>query len=296
MSNGDNSIAPTRRIIIPIFIPSNSYVKKIKNIVTDAEWNEIRRNTYREANYRCEICGRTGQDFGYNYPVACSDVWEINDDENRQILTGFEALCPPCTGAKFFIFIEASRRLAIISHMAEVNQIDVIEAERVIRNAHVRYRERSSNPPMNVDIEHLWRQYRIDPFNDHEGELQEINSRTPSELARQAISREGIELSPTMPIAAEEVLPADPPSPRRRTSLMAEDNRDRVDMESSRVAMTQDLLDEYLERHDRVIEEEKRDKKKTKNMKTKNPVKKEPDHITTDHIKRKKRKIWLPKN
>lgn len=60
------------------------------------EWDKIRKMVYRQAGYRCELCGESGIDQGYRWPVECHEVWDLDFETNTQSLIGFIALCPRC--------------------------------------------------------------------------------------------------------------------------------------------------------------------------------------------------------
>ena len=79
-------------------VPKTCWYSNVRSEVSVEIWDKIRRKTYRNANYKCEICGGKGE----KWPVECHEIWEYVDDTHTQKLTGFIALCPNCHGVKHF--------------------------------------------------------------------------------------------------------------------------------------------------------------------------------------------------
>ena len=66
-------------------------------------WDRIRRQVYRQANYRCEVCGGRGPE----HPVERHEVWRYDDRARVQALVRMIALCPSCHGVKHMGFAHA---------------------------------------------------------------------------------------------------------------------------------------------------------------------------------------------
>jgi len=71
-------------------VPETSWYKNLRNSVSREVWDKIRYQTYREAGYKCSICGHNKD------TLYCHEVWEYDDDNYIQKLKGFEALCELC--------------------------------------------------------------------------------------------------------------------------------------------------------------------------------------------------------
>jgi 5-methylcytosine-specific restriction endonuclease McrA len=77
----------------------------------------LRKRTYRQANYRCQVCGGRGS----KHPVECHEIWHYDDENKIQKLMGLIALCPSCHQVKHIGLAqiqgkgeEANRHLALI--------------------------------------------------------------------------------------------------------------------------------------------------------------------------------------
>ncbi len=56
-------------------VPSSSWANNVRSLVSKKEWDSIRKKSYQDANYRCEICHGVGR----KHPVECHEIWEYND-------------------------------------------------------------------------------------------------------------------------------------------------------------------------------------------------------------------------
>jgi hypothetical protein len=110
-------------------IPRSSRFATLAKLLPREQWDRLRRQVYRQAGYRCQICGREGRLFSH-------EIWQLNFDTDWQWLRGFQALCENCHGAKHLLFEFDPERCAwLIEHFVSVNGITRPEAEIHLRNA-----------------------------------------------------------------------------------------------------------------------------------------------------------------
>jgi len=137
-----------KQYLIPDLIPKTSWFNNLRSVLSQAEWDVVRKAAYRKAGYRCEICGGVGDD----WPVECHEVWEFDDnqwysyDEGIQYLRGVQALCPMCHKVKhlgltvkrepYFLPIATAR-------IATINDWSYRTAEVTIEGCFQQWRERS---------------------------------------------------------------------------------------------------------------------------------------------------------
>jgi len=120
-------------------IPSTAWFNNLRNMVGQKKWDDIRKKCYREANYRCEICGGTGN----KWPVECHEKWEFVD--NKIILKGFIALCPSCHEVKHIGLASVRGRFKHArTHFIRVNKVKPEVADQYIEQAFQLYKERSN--------------------------------------------------------------------------------------------------------------------------------------------------------
>ncbi len=71
-------------------VPETSWYSNLRNRVGREVWDKIRYESYRDAGYKCSVCGRG------KASLYCHEVWEYDDDKHIQKLKGFVALCLAC--------------------------------------------------------------------------------------------------------------------------------------------------------------------------------------------------------
>lgn len=125
--------------LIPEMIPKTSFFKNVRSLLPD-QWDTLRRDCYKKANYRCEICSGKGN----QHPVECHEVWEYDTNTQTQKLKRLIALCPSCHEAIHigFAFINGGGE-RVITHLAKVNNITLEETEELIMYAFNLWEERN---------------------------------------------------------------------------------------------------------------------------------------------------------
>jgi hypothetical protein len=77
-------------------VPRTSFFTNLRSLLSTRDWDTLRQRCYQQAGYVCEICGGTGG----RHPVECHEIWQYDDENHVQKLTGLIALCPACHKAK----------------------------------------------------------------------------------------------------------------------------------------------------------------------------------------------------
>ncbi len=88
-------VVPPARLTIEL-VPKTSWCHNVRALTDELGWDRIRRQVYRQAGYRCEICGGRGPE----HPVECHEVWRYDDRTRVQLLVRMIALCPACHQVK----------------------------------------------------------------------------------------------------------------------------------------------------------------------------------------------------
>lgn len=121
---------PTYELFVEL-VPSTSWGANLRSILPKADWDKLRKNCYRLAGYRCEICGGKGP----KHPVECHEVWEYEEIDYVegaslpeggltyiQTLKGLIALCPACHEVKHFGLASLrGRDKQALDHLMRVN-------------------------------------------------------------------------------------------------------------------------------------------------------------------------------
>jgi len=135
-------------------VPSTSWYSNLRKILDNADWDKIRKQMYRLANYRCEICSGKGE----SHPVECHEVWEYDNVNYVQSLAFCQAICPLCHEAKHIGLaqIKGNGERAKDT-LKRVNGWDDEQVEDYIGDKFVEWKERS---------EHQWK-LNIDKIADY---------------------------------------------------------------------------------------------------------------------------------
>ena len=113
----DKNLFPVKLLSIEL-VPSSCWFSNVRDCVNKQTWDFLRRATYKQANYRCEICG----DRGDKWPVECHEIWNYQESNKFQILSGLIALCPSCHQVKHIGLAEIQGHgEQAIAHLTRIN-------------------------------------------------------------------------------------------------------------------------------------------------------------------------------
>lgn len=129
-------------------VPKTSWFTNVRSQVSQKNWDNIRRVVYKNAHYKCQICGSVGP----LHPVECHEIWEYIDLQEIQKLKGFIALCPQCHEVKHMGLASIrGRKEVAIAHLARVNKWSEAEARRYVGSAVMKWLDRS-NTNWSIDL------------------------------------------------------------------------------------------------------------------------------------------------
>lgn len=132
-------------------VPLTSWCNNVRSKVSQEEWNVIRKKCYKNAGYKCEICGGVGE----QWPVECHEIWEYDDKKHIQKLVGFVALCPSCHEVKHIGRTEKIGRLKYaMQHLMKVNMLNKTQTDKMIEDAFATWRERSEHE-WKIDVSYI---------------------------------------------------------------------------------------------------------------------------------------------
>jgi 5-methylcytosine-specific restriction endonuclease McrA len=110
-------------------VPSTAWYSNVRSNVTQQEWDVLRKECYKKAGYKCEICGGVGP----KHPVECHEIWNYNDEDCTQTLDGLIALCPSCHEVKHIGLAQINGKFnEAVEHLSKVNGISVDDAKLYI--------------------------------------------------------------------------------------------------------------------------------------------------------------------
>jgi hypothetical protein len=143
-------VVPPARLTIEL-VPKTSWYHNVRALTDELGWDRIRRQVYRQADYRCEVCGGKGPE----HPVECHEVWRYDDRTRLQLLVRMVALCPACHEVKHIGLANVRGRGAQArAHLARVNGWTLAQADAYIAEAFQVWAQRSQGP-WTLDLEGL---------------------------------------------------------------------------------------------------------------------------------------------
>jgi hypothetical protein len=99
----------------------------LANKLPSDEWDLIRRECYKIAGYRCEICHASGE-------MNAHEKWIFDDKKLLQIFNGVECCCTMCHDTHHFgrslIVYDSPRIERIIRHWCRVNKLMFADFQR----------------------------------------------------------------------------------------------------------------------------------------------------------------------
>lgn len=126
-------------------VPETCWYENLRKILPKSEWDKIRKDAYKKAGNKCEICGASGK-------LNCHEIWEYDDKNNVQYLKGFQALCDNCHNIKHigFVNVQISKGLwpkkvlnDLEVHFMKVNNVSSSEFKQHVKEAFDLWRKRS---------------------------------------------------------------------------------------------------------------------------------------------------------
>ncbi len=135
-------VVPPARLTVEL-VPKTSWYNNVRALVDAPAWDRIRRQAYRQAGYRCEVCGGRGPE----HPVECHEIWRYDDRTRVQALVRMIALCPACHQVKHLGFANVKGKGAQAgAHLARVNGWTLAQADAYIGEAFRVWAQRSQGP------------------------------------------------------------------------------------------------------------------------------------------------------
>lgn len=134
-------------------VPSSCWYSNIRNLLSKEDWDNIRKKTYKKANYKCEICGGKGD----KHPVEAHERWQFDEINKVQKLVNIEALCPNCHQATHYGLarIRGKEKIAF-NHLKKVNNCDDFILKKHIYEQYDIFEKRSKISHWKLDVTWLF--------------------------------------------------------------------------------------------------------------------------------------------
>jgi hypothetical protein len=132
-------------------VPKSSWMDNVRSVLTQSQWDIIKKSVYSEAWYICQICGGVGP----NHPVEAHEIWTYNDKSLIQKLEGMIALCPNCHMVKHIGLAQINNKFDLaVQHFMKVNACSKKACLKYIKDSFKLWLERS-NKKWTLDLSFL---------------------------------------------------------------------------------------------------------------------------------------------
>ena len=144
----DSPSLPVKLLTVEL-VPSTCWFSNVRDHVSKATWDKLRKATYTQANYHCEVCGGRG----HKHPVECHEIWHYDDQNYIQTLEGLTALCPSCHQVKHIGLAGLrGRGEEAEAHLAKVNSWSSAQTEAYLATVWETWHQRSRHDwQLNLD-------------------------------------------------------------------------------------------------------------------------------------------------
>ena len=139
-------------------IPSSNWENNVRSEYKN-EWPTIRTKTYKKANYKCEICGKTGNTSKGEHFVECHEIWSYDMENKIQKLERLICLCPKCHRVKHWgLALIKGEEEIVKKHIMKVNNWKEIDVKKYVNEVFIIYEERSKYD-WKLDLSYLERSF-----------------------------------------------------------------------------------------------------------------------------------------
>lgn len=128
-------------------VPQSSWGNNLRSEanLSKEQWDRLRKESYKKANYKCEICG----DKGPKWPVECHEIWNYDDQTHTQTLKGLISLCPTCHKAKHLgrtLSVETPEvQSQVLTKLSTLNKLNHKQTEEYIIEVFNQWNQRSQH-------------------------------------------------------------------------------------------------------------------------------------------------------
>lgn len=129
-------------------VPRTSFYRNVRSQVSKDVWDWLRRETYKQAGYKCEGCGTSGK-------MEAHEIWHYDDKNHIQKLHGLICLCNLCHLSHHLGFASIKGRLIEVKkHLKKINNWSNSEVEWYVDMVFQVWTERSKYK-WNIDLTFL---------------------------------------------------------------------------------------------------------------------------------------------
>ena len=136
-------------------VPEECWRANLRALLTQTEWDIVRKDAYKRSGYRCSKCGAKGR-------LEAHEVWHYDDEKALQTLVDVTALCSACHKvvhiSRTYLVGEGE---AAEEHFKKVNGCSQADFHAELRRVNEEYRRRNEVEGWTTDMSWLVKKYNI---------------------------------------------------------------------------------------------------------------------------------------
>jgi len=101
-------------------VPKTAWYSNVRDILSKAQWDAVRKQVYSAAYDLCQICGGVGP----KHPVEAHEIWSYDEASGIQKLEKILALCPACHQVKHIGLAQIQGKFEkAVLHFMKINEV-----------------------------------------------------------------------------------------------------------------------------------------------------------------------------
>lgn len=133
-------------------VPDSCWYSNLRSILSQNQWDAVRKDAYARAGGRCMICGARVK------PLEAHERWEYDEDNAVQRLADVVAVCKSCHEVIHIGRTQLmGREREAEEHFMKVNGCSYAEYRKALGEANEAHRRRNRVPEWKLDLSWLQR-------------------------------------------------------------------------------------------------------------------------------------------
>ena len=109
-------------LLQPKALPESTHYLNLRSIVSKSKWDKIRKEIYKRANNKCQLCNGQGR----KHKVEAHELWNFDFKLKVQFLEDIIALCPNCHRIQHAFLLKLHDDKKILNAQYVINHLNKI--------------------------------------------------------------------------------------------------------------------------------------------------------------------------
>ncbi len=136
-------------------VPEECWFSNLRSVLSQSDWDRVRKDAYARAGWKCCICGRSGR-------MEAHEKWSYDEEKALQKLEDVVALCRGCHEVKHISRTQLmGRGMEAMEHFMQVNGCSQMEFHAALGEANEAYIRRNKIEGWVTDVSWLKDRFNI---------------------------------------------------------------------------------------------------------------------------------------